>query len=95
MSVNKNKITAQAQKYTAKGQFEKAILEYRKILKSDANDIRTWLKMGDLYTRMGARKEATETYLKVAEYYRNSDFHLKAVAVYKQVLKLYPTLLDV
>ncbi len=95
MSVNKNKITAQAQKYTAKGQFEKAILEYRKILKSDANDIRTWLKMGDLYTRMGARKEATETYLKVAEYYRNSDFHLKAVAVYKQVLKLDPTLLDV
>ncbi len=95
MAVNKNKITAQAQKYTAKGQFEKAILEYRKILKSDNNDIRTWLKMGDLYTRMGARKEATETYLKVAEYYRNSDFHLKAVAVYKQVLKLDPTLLDV
>ena len=95
MVVNKNKITAQAQKFTARGQFEKAILEYRKILKSDANDIRTWLKMGDLYTRMGARKEATETYLKVAEYYRNSDFHLKAVAVYKQVLKLDPTLLDV
>ncbi len=95
MVVNKNKITAQAQKYTARGQFEKAILEYRKILKSDANDIRTWLKMGDLYTRMGARKEATETYLKVAEYYRNSDFHLKAVAVYKQVLKLDPTLLNV
>ena len=95
MAVNKNKITTLAQKYTAKGQFEKAIGEYRKLVKADPNDIRTWLKMGDLYTRMGARKEATETYLKVAEHYRKSDFHLKAVAVYKQVLKLDPTLIDV
>jgi len=95
VAVNKNKITAQAQKLTAKGQFEKAIQEYKKLVKAEPNDIRTWLKMGDLYTRMGARKEATETYLKVAEHYRRSDFHLKAVAVYKQVLKLDPTLIDV
>jgi tetratricopeptide (TPR) repeat protein len=95
VAVNKNKIIAQAQKFTAKGQFEKAITEYQKLLKSDPNDIRTWLKMGDLYTRMGARKEATQTYLRVAEHYKKSGFHLKAVAVYKQVLKLDPTLIDV
>lgn len=95
MAVNKNKIITQAQKFTAKGQFEKAIVEYQKLLKADPNDIRTWLKMGDLYTRMGARKEATETYLRVAEHYKKSGFHLKAVAVYKQVLKLDPTLIDV
>jgi tetratricopeptide (TPR) repeat protein len=95
VAVNKNKIIAQAQKFTAKGQFEKAIGEYQKLLKLDPNDIRTWLKMGDLYTRMGARKEATETYLRVADHYKKSGFHLKAVAVYKQVLKLDPTLIDV
>ena len=95
VAVNKNKIIAQAQKFTAKGQFEKAIGEYQKLLKVDPNDIRTWLKMGDLYTRMGARKEATETYLRVADHYKKSGFHLKAVAVYKQVLKLDPTLIDV
>jgi tetratricopeptide (TPR) repeat protein len=95
VAVNKNKIIAQAQKYTAKGSFEKAIVEYQKLLKIDPNDIRTWLKMGDLYTRMGARKEATETYLRVADHYKKSGFHLKAVAVYKQVLKLDPTLIDV
>jgi tetratricopeptide (TPR) repeat protein len=95
VAVNKNKIIAQAQKFTAKGQFEKAITEYQKLLKADPNDIRTWLKMGDLYTRMGARKEATQTYLRVAEHYKKSGFHLKAVAVYKQVLKLDPTLIDI
>jgi tetratricopeptide (TPR) repeat protein len=92
---DKNKITAAAQKFTAKGQFEKAIAEYRKIVKEDPADIRTWLKMGDLYTRMGARKEATDTYLRVAEHYKKSGFHLKAVAVYKQVIKLDPMLAEV
>jgi tetratricopeptide (TPR) repeat protein len=92
---DKNKITAAAQKYTARGQFEKAIAEYRKLVKEDPNDIRTWLKMGDLYTRMGARKEATETYLRVADHYKKSGFHLKAVAVYKQVIKLDPMLAEV
>jgi tetratricopeptide (TPR) repeat protein len=92
---DKSKITAAAQKYTAKGQFEKAIVEYRKLVKEDPGDIRTWLKMGDLYTRMGARKEATDTYIRVAEHYKKSGFHLKAVAVYKQVIKLDPTLGEV
>ncbi len=92
---NKSKIVAAAQKYAGKGNFEKAIAEYQKVLKLDPHDIRTWLKMGDLYTRMGARREATDTYLKVAEQYRKSGFHLKAVAVYKQILKLDPLLSDV
>jgi pilus assembly protein FimV len=92
VAANKNKIVALAQRYTVKGQFEKAIAEYRKLLKTDPQDIRTWLKVGDLYTRMGARKEATETYIRVAEQYTHAGFHLKAIAVYKQVLNLDPTL---
>lgn len=95
MANNKSKIIAVAQKYAGKGQFEKAVAEYQKVLKIDPNDIRTWLKMGDLYTRMGARREATDTYLKVADQYRKGGFHLKAVAVYKQILKLDPLLTDV
>jgi tetratricopeptide (TPR) repeat protein len=93
--INKNKIVALAQRYTAKGQFEKAIIEYQKLLKVEPTDIRTWLKIGDLYTRGGSRKEATETYLRVAEQYTANGFHLKSVAVYKQVLKLDPTLVEV
>ncbi|MDJ0761381.1 MAG: tetratricopeptide repeat protein [Myxococcota bacterium] len=95
MAINKNKIVAIAQRHTAKGHFEKAITEYQKLIKADPADIRTWLKIGDLYTRMGARKEATDTYLRVAEQYSKSGFHLKAIAVHKQVLKIDPTLVDI
>ena len=42
MAINKNKIVEQAQRLTAKGQFEKAIAEYQKLVKSDPADPSTW-----------------------------------------------------
>src|SRR5690349_18568944 len=61
----------------------------------DPTDVRTWLRIGDLYTRKGARKEAIETYARVAKTYGDQGFFLKAVAVYKQILKLDPARLDI
>lgn len=84
-----------AQKYLAKGQLDKAITEYEIVVKSDPKDARTLLKLGDLYTRKGANKEAGATYRKVAEQYAEQGFFLKAVAVCKQILKLDPSQLDV
>ncbi|MEJ7604434.1 MAG: tetratricopeptide repeat protein, partial [Kofleriaceae bacterium] len=41
------------------------------------------------------KQDAIETYLKVARFYHDQGFFLKAVAVYKQILKLDPRLVDV
>lgn len=95
MAINKNKILANAQKFAEKGAFDKAIAEYLKIVKEDPEDVRAWLKVGDLYAKKGSRKEATATYLRVAEFYASQGFYLKAVAVYKQILKLDPTVVQV
>jgi tetratricopeptide (TPR) repeat protein len=84
-----------AQKYLAKGQLDKAITEYERLVKDDPKDGRLLLKLGDLYTRQGANKEACVAYRKVAEQYAEQGFFLKAVAVCKQILKLDPSLLDV
>lgn len=93
--MNKSKIIAAAQKFLQKGQFSKAIKEYLKIVAEDANDIRTWLKIADLYSKSGDLVNATETYRKVADYYAKQGFYLKAVAVNKQILKIDPNLVDV
>ena len=95
MAFNKNKAIANAQKLAQRGQFDKAVAEYLRVVKEDPHDIRTWLKIGDIYTKMGLRPEATATYQKVAKYYSDRGFHLKAVAVYKQILKLDPTLFQI
>ncbi|MCA9520772.1 MAG: tetratricopeptide repeat protein, partial [Myxococcales bacterium] len=93
--MNKSKIIATAQKFLQKGQFSKAIKEYLKIVAEDSNDIRTWLKIADLYSKSGDLVNATETYRKVADYYAKQGFYLKAVAVNKQILKIDPNLVDV
>jgi pilus assembly protein FimV len=95
MAINKNKLMDAARKARDKGQVDKAIKEYLKIVKEDPKDVRVWLKIGDLYAKKGAKAEATETYLKVAKFYSEQGFYLKAVAVYKQILKLDPRLVEV
>jgi len=91
---SKDKLIAGAQKLVEKGQFAKAIKEYLKVVQQDDKDVRIWLKIGDLYAKLGKKPEAAETYAKVAQFYSDQGFYLKAVAVYKQILKLDPTHID-
>ncbi|MCA9580543.1 MAG: tetratricopeptide repeat protein [Myxococcales bacterium] len=95
MPINRPKVLEAAQKYLSKGNYDRAIAEFQKVLKEDPKDVRTWLKVGDLFTRKGDRNAATETYKQVAHLYAQQGFYLKAVAVYKQILKIDPTRIDV
>jgi tetratricopeptide (TPR) repeat protein len=91
MGVDKNKITAEATKYIQKSQWDKAIKAYERILAEDPKDVRVLLKIGELQQKKGDNPSAAETFNKVAEAYSEQGFFLKAVAVYKQILKLSPT----
>ena len=93
--INKNKVIAAAQKFVQKGQYDKAIKEYAKIVEEDPRDVRIWLKIGDLHAKRNAPKEAVDTYSKVAEFYSEQGFYLKAVAVYKQILKIDSKLVEI
>ena len=95
VAFNKEKVMDAARKFVDKGQIDKAVKEYLRIVQEDPKDVRVWLKIGDLYAKKGAKQDAIETYLKVARFYHDQGFFLKAVAVYKQILKLDPRLVDV
>jgi tetratricopeptide (TPR) repeat protein len=84
-----------ARKFVEKNQIDKAVKEYLRIVQEDPKDVRVWLKIGDLYAKKGAKQDATDTYLKVARFYHEQGFFHKAVAVYKQILKIDPRLVDV
>ena len=95
MNIDKNKILATAQKYVEKGQIDKAIKEYLKLIGIDQGDIRSYLRLGELYTKNGDLVQAAKVYKFVADRYTNDGFYLKAVAVYKNLIKLIPDDLEV
>ena len=93
--MDKNKIIEGAAKLVAKGALDKAIREYQKVLDLDPRDMRVLQKMGELYQKKGDNPQAASFFTRVAEVYAQDGFFLKAVALYKQVLKLNPDLVEI
>ena len=91
----KNKIIDKAQKLLQKGYLDKAIAEYQKLVDQDAKDATIRLRIGDLYVKAGKKDEAIKEYGAVAKLYTQKGFYLKAIAVYKQILKLDESQLDI
>lgn len=88
MAINRDKILQEAQKLVDKKRYDKAIGEYQKVVADDPNDVRTLLKIGDLYLRLQQFADAIATYDRVASYYSVQGFSVKAVAVYKQIREI-------
>ncbi|MCG8554260.1 MAG: tetratricopeptide repeat protein [Proteobacteria bacterium] len=94
MSIDRSKVLAAAQKHLQRGNYDRALEEYQRLVRADPNDVRTLLKIGDLRARQGNGAQAIEAYDMVAKHYAEQGFFLKAVAVYKQILKLEPQRLE-
>jgi tetratricopeptide (TPR) repeat protein len=86
--IDREKVLEAASKFVEKKRYDRAILEYQKLIDSDPNDARTLLKMGDLQLKMAAYSEAISTYERVGRFYAQQGFALKAIAVYKQVREI-------
>lgn len=88
MAIDREKTLAAAQKYVEKKRYDRAAVEYQRILQEDPNDARTLLKLGDLQSKMEAFAEAIATYERVGKFYSSQGFSLKAIAVYKQIREI-------
>ncbi len=90
MLTKKDKHLAAAQKYLERGQDQRALEEFARVVQEDPADTRTWLKMAEIHVRHDALPEARDIYLRTAEIYIAQGFLPKAMTVYKSVLKLMP-----
>lgn len=93
--IDKSKVLKDAQKYTAKAQWDKAILEYEKIVKESPNDANTHNTIGDLHLKKNSSDFAIESYRKAADIFNKTGFTLKAIALYKKILNIKPDQVDV
>lgn len=86
---DKSIIVKEAQKYLARGQVDKAIAEWEKLVK-EAPDGNIYNTIGDLYLKKGDKKSAVDLFHKSAAHFREGGFSLKALALYKKVINIDP-----
>ncbi len=90
MGFLKSKVVKAAEKFLSQGKINAAIKEYRQIVENDNDDLTALNMLGDLLARAGEKDEAATCFLRIAEHYREQEFRLKAIAMYKKIEKLKP-----
>jgi tetratricopeptide (TPR) repeat protein len=95
MAVDREALVRSAEKYVQRGKIDAAIKEYRKVLAEYPSDANTLNRVGDLYARLEKFDEAVKFFTQIAEQYTKDGFFVKAIAIYKKIIKLDPTSLAV
>jgi tetratricopeptide (TPR) repeat protein len=90
MAFEKAKVLKAAEKFLSMGNIAAAIKEYRQIVAHDEDDFTALNMLGDLCVRAGKKQDAVSCFERIAEHYREREFTLKAVAMYKKIDRLNP-----
>ena len=92
--INPIKTRQEAEKAEKAGKLDQAIPLYRQLLEDNPRDWNTINKIGDLFAKIGKMREAGDEYAKVADFYAKDGFHLKAIAIWKKINKLDPSVVE-
>ncbi len=90
MPIDRTRITHQAEKLVLQGKIEAGIAQYEILVKDNPRDVNTMNKIGDLFSRLGRKKDAVEQFNHIGELYAEAGFFLKAIAIFKKITKLDP-----
>lgn len=90
MSTKKDKLIEEAQRLTLRGQLDKAIKAYEQVLSLDSSAINQRQKLAELLVKVGRTDDARAAFELIGKHYASNGFYLKAIAVYKQLQKLFP-----
>src|SRR5208337_1808933 len=90
MAFNKAKALQEAEKLVSQGKISKAIKRYFDVLEKDPSDVILLNTIGDLYIRDRNVSEGLKQFYRLAEAYVQGGYTLKAIAIYKKIVKLEP-----
>ncbi len=95
MATRRERKLQRAEKLIQRGRLESAIDELKAVLKESPDDTRTLNRVGDLYARLNRVDEAIDLFTQAAERFTKEGFFVKAIAIYKKILRLDPTRMPV
>ena len=88
---SRSDLMAKAGKARARGRKKKAIAIYRQLLAGNHDDVDVHAKLAPLLAAKKQQKEAAKSFNLAAESYISKGFDVKAIAVYKQAARYFPT----
>jgi len=94
MAADRQKLIRSAERLVGRGKLNAAIDAYLSVLDSDPEDTTTLNLVGDLYVRLQRLGEAIELFKRAAEHFTEEGFTVKAIAIYKKILRLDPVQLE-
>ena len=86
----KDQLIEEAQKFALRGQFDKAAKIYEQILALEPAAINQRQKLAEFLIKCGRNVDARKELETIGKHFSKSGFYLKAIAVYKQLQKLFP-----
>ena len=86
MAFDKSRAQTTADKHIENGDYKRAAVQLNQICRNDPSDVRTRLKLGELYQKLGRLEVSLRTFIQVADSYIEQGHVLKAVAVYNKML---------
>lgn len=95
LATQKKKIKELASRLFQKNKYERILVDYLALAEEHPNDMRIRLKIAETYFQSKDIANAIAAYRQVADHYEKENFILKAVAIYKNILKLDPTLVEI
>ena len=95
MAFDKAKTLRAAERSLEMGKIPAAIKEYCKIVEGEPDDFTTLNILGDLHVRVGNHQAAISCFRRIADHYREQDFALKAIAMFKKIDRLCPSDIEI
>jgi tetratricopeptide (TPR) repeat protein len=91
---DRQKLIRNAERQVGHGKLNAAIDSYLKVLDASPDDTTTLNRVGDLYARLQRIEEAIQLFRRAAEHFSEEGFYVKAIAIYKKILRLDPGQLE-
>ncbi|MFN2576261.1 MAG: tetratricopeptide repeat protein [Pyrinomonadaceae bacterium] len=90
MAFDKVKTLRAAERSLEMGKIPAAIKEYCKIVEREPDDFATLNILGDLHVRVGNHEAAISCFRRIGDHYREQEFALKAIAMFRKIDRLRP-----
>jgi cAMP-dependent protein kinase regulator len=95
MVLGRKKDSDEPEQYLARKEYDRAIAIYRDRISKQPNNLDLKLALGDAYLQAGRSDEAIEQYRNLAGLYTEGGFITKAIAIYKKILRVRPTMTEI